>query len=112
MKTPEEIASEYALVRFPKCIDYPELDDYKEERDGCVVGFIKGYNYDKWIKCVDKMPETPEQHNDICSSGRLLVFGSEGIEVCEYVKHKNYNGYWYGCQGDITHWMETPQQPQ
>lgn len=80
--------------------------------------FYQKYTSD-WTNVLDKLPECTQQHNKIFTSGKLLVWTDEGIEVDEYLKYyeSTSEGYklikenWMGHE-NITHWMQSPLGPK
>lgn len=92
--------------------EFGEFKIYKESI------FNKKYTSD-WIDAREKLPECTQQHNKIFTSGKLLVWTDDGIEVDEYLKHyeSTNEGYklikenWMNHE-NITHWMKSPFGPK
>lgn len=61
-----------------------------------------------WISVKDKLPDCFEQHNLVYSSGKVIVYGWEGVDVDEYLNYYNDQGQLlkegWSSGLDITHW--------
>ena len=73
---------------------------------------------DGWVDVKTELPKCEEQHRLTFSSGKLLVYTNEGIDIDEYLKHykntekglKLFSEEW-SRNDTITHWKEV-KSPQ
>lgn len=73
--------------------------------------YIKGFqDANQWVSVSEQLPECHEQHGNVYYSGRILIYGDEGIETAEFLTYPSF-AEWSGCHGKVTHWMPLPDKP-
>ena len=82
--------------------------EYPYEESGMYVayreGFVKGYNYDKWIKCSERLPEKEYAYNVyVTNIGVGVLCFSNGVWTMPL--HKTI------LIEDVTHWQPLPNKP-
>ena len=129
MKTPEQMAEEYAEDWHKDC-DYPEeilKHTIKATKTTFLAGYKAGQEHPfqfqtkmwvdpigpqyRWISVKDRLPEEDEKVKI------LINFFLEGTEVREVTKAAFRNGLWSGEGVHITHplvshWMPLPKPPE
>ena len=92
----EEIAEKEFLINY----------DYHSFKDSYIDGFIKGYNYDKWIKCSEQMPDEEIVGDkvllkrDVNTSQLSLAVTIHDTKMVKY------------CDLESTYWHPLPSNPK
>lgn len=99
-------AEEIADQEYPTSIDTFNLNGHDEAED-LRIAFIKGYNYDKWIKCSEETPTNRES---------IMLFHKKYKQIQGYFETKD-GVFWDNSSslafeiGSITHWQPLPNIP-
>jgi hypothetical protein len=107
MKTPEELAEDFAFRVFGAC--YEEMEQEEKGRWGDAYhAFLAGYQAaaPQWISVKDRLPEA--------GSGLLIVYQSSLKELgtSYYDDDMWCSSLWPIVSKHITHWMPLPQPPK
>jgi len=111
MKTPEELAEEFAdsgLYRLKRYVDgpiKPSQGAHGLQNRACKYGFLAGYQaaQPQWISVKDRLPE------DV--SEVLIAFGG-GVSIACYGGDWRHPVYPMLPLLSVTHWMPLPQPPK
>ena len=110
MKTPEELAEEYATPRFET---YDETKGYQKAQRNA---FLAGYQAaaPQWISVKDRLPEINE--NGYSEDVLLQTqFGEMHVSCFEKITGEirvEWGDAGFLCLDDFTHWMPLPKPPE
>lgn len=105
MKTPEQMALDYANPKFEGCNLYD--DEAEVQRNHCIIDFLSGYQVAKpqWISVKDRLPEIGAPCLVTCHEERYTIAEYNGIKWTTL----NSIAYYHPI---VTHWMPLPEAPK